>query len=609
MLNSLRTKVAVAFLLVALAPLGAGSVLAIRACERLIVGLLSSQLDNLAAEKQELLERWMSERRADLELAGDSAQLRGMAADQIGPFLRLLQEKYKVYKQFTVAAADGRIVYATDGATGSVAQQAWHRTAIEGQDYLSEVRLAPDGQEAVFHLATAIRDLQRKPIGTLCAEVSTRSIAARVLRVSLGKTGECYLVDRTGMFLAHQHPRRILKETIAQSGSFAHIFQSAELGTIYTDYRGIAVLGASRAVQGTPWFVVVEQDRDEAFEGADRLARAMWIGLLATACVAIGLSWAVASYVVGPIRRLRDAATILAHGEYEHAAVDAQTTRTDEIGALAAAFREMAGDLGRLHAGLRQRLGLTEEQLRLSDARLQETIAAAARSEHLAALGGLAAGMAHEIRTPLASLKLFLQAIAEEFAAPEQTEDLRIALRQVRRIETTINHFLDFARPREPQRTEVDFFRLIDDAISVVRPRANHQRIEVDAVVAAGLPAVQGDVRQLTESLVNLLANAVDAMPGGGRLTIVVDAERGRGVRIEVSDTGAGIAAEDIPRLFQPFFTTKPSGSGLGLAIVRSTIERHGGQVAVASQPGQGTRFTIYLPIYLPMPEQPAAIA
>jgi len=603
--RSLQARVALVFLAVALVPLAAGSVLAIRACEWLIVGLVSNQLDNLAAEKRELLERWMSERRADLEMAADSAQLCSMQAGQIEPFLRSLQEKYKVYKQFTVAGADGRMVYASVPAAGPVAAEPWYQAAMEGKNYQSEVRLAPDGQEAVFHLATIIHGPGQQRLGALCAEVSTRSIVARVLRVALGKTGECYLVDRSGTFLAHQHPQRILRETIAQSGSFAHIFQSAQPGTIYTDYRGIAVLGASRAVEGTPWFVVVEQDRDEAFEGAERLARSMWIGLAVTACVAIGLSWAVASYVVGPIRRLRDAAVVLARGEYEHALADAQTTRSDEIGSLAAAFREMAGELGRLHAGLRQRLGLTEEQLRLSDAKLQETIAAAARSEHMAALGGLAAGMAHEIRTPLASLKLFMQSISEEAAAPEQTEDLQIAMRQVRRIETTINHFLDFARPREPQRTEVDFCRLVDDALAVVRPRANHQGVRVETAVGYGLPCVRGDVRQLTESVVNLLANAIEAMPGGGRLTIAVAAEieregqvAGSGVRIEISDTGPGIAAEDLPRLFQPFFTTKPTGSGLGLAIVRTTIERHGGQVSVASQSGQGTRFTIFLPTH-----------
>lgn len=603
LLRSLRTRVAIVFLLVALVPLGAGSVLAIRACKGSIVGLVSSQLDNLAAEKQELLERWMSERRADLEMAADSALLRGMKAAEIGPFLSLLQEKYKVYKRFTVAGPEGKIVYAGAGDTRPVAGLAWYQTTMGGKDYLSEVSLAPDGQEAVFQLATPVRDEKHRTVGTLCAEVSTRSIVARVLRVSLGKTGECYLVDRSGTFLAHQHPRRILRDTIARSGSFAHIFQSSQPGTIYTDYRGIAVLGASRAVQGTPWFVVVEQDRDEAFEGADQLARAMWIGLAVTACMAIGLSWAVASYVVGPIRRLRDAAALVARGDYEHARVDAQTTRSDEIGACAAAFREMAGELSRLHAGLKQRLGLTEEQLRLSDARLQETIAAASRSEHLAALGRLAAGMAHEIRTPLASLKLFLQSTGEEIAAPEQAEDLQIALRQVRRIETTINHFLDFARPREPQRTEVDFARLVDEALSVVGPRANHQLVRMEVSIEPSLPPIQGDVRQLTESLVNLFANAVEAMPGGGTLAVTVTSEPGPsggagdgGVRIEVRDTGVGIAAEDVPRLFQPFFTTKPSGSGLGLAIVRSTIERHGGQVIVASEPGQGTRFTIHLP-------------
>jgi signal transduction histidine kinase len=257
----------------------------------------------------------------------------------------------------------------------------------------------------------------------------------------------------------------------------------------------------------------------------------------------------------------------------------------------------MAGDLGRLHAGLKQRLGLTEEQLRVSDAKLQDTLAAAARSEHLAALGGLAAGMAHEIRTPLASLKLFMQSIAEETAAPEQAEDLQIALRQVQRIETTIHHFLDFARPREAQHTEVDFARLVEDAMAVVHPRANHQRVQLEATIGGRLPTVRGDVRQLTEAVVNLLANAIEAMPNGGRTSLDVTADADEhGVRIEIADTGAGIAAEDLPRLFEPFFTTKPSGSGLGLAIVRSTIERHGGQVSVTSQPGQGTRFTIHIP-------------
>lgn len=595
-LKNLQSKVAIIFLLVALVPLGAGSLLALRTAHRLIVSLVSNQLDNLAAEKQELLDRWMAERRADLEMAARSAPLRSMQASQIGPFLAIMQEKYRVYKRFRVAGADGRIEYASDGQAGDARDEVWYQAARRGEYYLSDVHLAPDGQEAVFEIATAIGGPEGGVLGVLSAQVSTGAIAARVLRVALGKTGECYLVDRTGRFLAHQHPRRILRENIAQSGSFAHLFQSSQPGTVYTDYRGIAVLGASRPVTNTPWYVVVEQDRDEAFQSADRLARWVWIGLALTACVAIGLSWGVAWYVVGPIRRLRDAAEELAQGDYEHALADARTRRTDEIGTLYMAFSEMAGQLWRLHARLAERIDTTEQQLRVTDARLQETIAAAARSEHLAALGQLAAGMAHEIRTPLASLKLFLQSVGEEAVGPEQAEDLQIASRQVRRIETTINHFLDFARPQEPQRTAVDFEKLVDEALSVVRPRANHEHVEIAVEVRGPLPAVRGDVRQLGECLVNLLVNAIEAMPGGGRVELTAAADGGAGVRIVVADNGPGIAPDDLARLFQPFFTTKPAGSGLGLAIVQSTIDRHGGRIEVESRLGQGTRFVVHLP-------------
>jgi signal transduction histidine kinase len=214
-----------------------------------------------------------------------------------------------------------------------------------------------------------------------------------------------------------------------------------------------------------------------------------------------------------------------------------------------------------------------------------------------------AAGVAHEIRTPLTSLKLYLQSVQDE-AAPtrEQAEDLDVAMRQVRRIETTINHFLDFARPREPSMSQLDFAGLVDDALVVVEPRARQQEVEVERSIAARLPSVEGDARQLGEALVNLLVNALEAMPEGGRLAIAVarDAEEPGAAdrpwtRIDVTDTGPGIRTADLDRLFEPFFTTKASGSGLGLAIVQGVVERHGGRVKVHTTPGAGTTFSIYL--------------
>jgi signal transduction histidine kinase len=319
---------------------------------------------------------------------------------------------------------------------------------------------------------------------------------------------------------------------------------------------------------------------------------------------AIVLSWVMASHVTSPIRALSAAAEALSRGDFQDALAERPVRRSDEIGALDAAFRHMAGQLSDRHARLQQRIGLTEEELRKSEDKLRKSIEGAARSERLVSLGRLASGVAHEVRTPLTSLKLYLQSLREDLAgSKEQTEDFEVAMRQVRRMESTINHFLDFARPREPALADVDLERLVEDALVVVQPRANEQDVEVVRSVAPDLPTLRGDVRQLGEALVNLLVNALDVMPDGGRLTISVAphqeepaADDRRWLRIDVADTGPGIREVDMERLFEPFFTTKAAGSGLGLAIVQGTVERHGGKVKVQSRVDEGTTFSMLLP-------------
>ena len=420
----------------------------------------------------------------------------------------------------------------------------------------------------------------------------------------MGESGECYLVDQSGTFLAHKEPERIFKENIAQSESFTFALEDQRPRTAYTDYRGIEVLGASRNVAGTQWYVVVEQDRDEAFAGVFRLRRRIYLIVAATVAGAVGLSWLSAYYVTAPIRALSSAADGVARGDYEGAFQETRTTRRDEIGALYIAFQNMADQLKDRHVKLETRMGLTETELRKVEAELKGTLEAAARSERLAAVGRLAAGVAHEIRTPLTSLKLFLQSVQEDIVIlPEQREDYQIAMRQVGRIETTINHFLDFARPQQPVFGDLDVVALIGDALEVVQPRANQQEVRVHKHIAPALPLVEGDSQQLGEALVNLMVNALEAMPDGGELTISVECEASLGdsarsawLRIDVADTGSGIRQEDLERLFEPFFTTKATGSGLGLTILRETVERHGGTVDVDTRIGNGTTFSLRLP-------------
>ena len=605
-LNNLQLKVTVAFLLVSLVPVVTASIFSVRTANNVIESIVQNQLENVAAEKQALLQRWIEERKADMEVLAGSSAVKEMHSAEVAPYFELVSDQYGVYRRFIITDPDGKVVYDSEGTSdASCAGEVWYQRAISGQPYMSEIELAATEQESIFRLATPIRGPAGRVQGVLCATVSTQAIAANVLRVELGESGECYLVDKAGTFLAHKNPQRILHENIAQSGSFMHIFDSAEGQPVYEDYRGIQVLGASRSLKGIDWHVVVEQDRDEAFADSDRLQRNICIVIALTVVGAVGFSALLAWYVASPIRTLSETARTLARGDFENALLDTRTTRRDEIGALYAAFEHMADQLKDRHARLETRVGLTEVELQKVEAELKGTLEAAARSERFAALGRLASGVAHEIRTPLTSLKLFLQSVQEDIAvSPEQNEDYRIAMRQVTRIENTINHFLDFARPQEPVLADLDFVQLVDDVLEVIRPRASQQEVEIRESIAAELPRVPGDTRQMGEVLVNLLVNALDAMPDGGRLTISIAAEvtqpgaiGSTWLRMDVSDTGPGIPAEDLDHLFEPFFTTKAAGSGLGLAIIKGTVERHCGTVQVNTQFGAGTTFSVRLPV------------
>lgn len=606
--GNLQIKVTWIFLLLSLVPLGTVSVFAIRTANEVIASIMQNQLENVADEKQTLLERWLAERRADVQVLAGSPTVRRMDPSEAAPFLSLVEAQYGVYRRFILRDEEGALVF--DSRPPLDAEKAYRRAEREeslasGVPAMSRIELAADGRESVFSLAVGIRDEADRLRGSLCAVISTESVLKRVLRVRLGATGECYLVDKHGTFLAHKSPERILRESIAESGSFANLADGSRKGGVYTDYRGVEVLGASRPVSGTDWFLVVEQDRDEAFATAHLLERNVWIVIALTVVVAIALSALLAWYVASPIRKLSEAARILSQGEFEKALVDLETGRRDEIGALCTAFRHMADQLKDRQSLLETRVGWTVAELEKTDAKLRGTIEAAERSERLAALGRLASGVAHEIRTPLTSLKLFLQSIQEDVAIScEMSEDHQVAMRQIARIERTINHFLDFARPQDPVLKDLDFAELIEDVLEVIRPRANQQDVEILKDVAAELPRFRGDGRQLAEGILNLLVNALDAMPEGGKLSIAVapgempeGASAGASIRIEVSDTGPGIDEKDLDRLFEPFFTTKAAGSGLGLTILKGTIERHAGTIAVHTEPGAGTRFSICLPV------------
>jgi hypothetical protein len=252
------------------------------------------------------------------------------------------------------------------------------------------------------------------------------------------------------------------------------------------------------------------------------------------------------------------------------------------------------GDLGRDFNDMVAQLKATREEIN----RLHQT--QMSRAEHFATLGELAAGLAHEIRNPLAGiagvLDIASRDIPESSPAHDVMEDAKKEAVQINRILTEL---LDTARPKPPQFRVTDIIGTAEHAVMFARQQAVTKRITIEFEVKDGLPPVEHDPGQINQVLLNLLLNAIQSMdkPGTIRVTLAHD-EDDDAVTITVADQGKGIAPEHLPNIFRPFFTTKGHGTGLGLSLARRMVESHCGSIKVESQLGQGSQFRVELPIH-----------
>src|SRR5689334_6631962 len=279
-----------------------------------------------------------------------------------------------------------------------------------------------------------------------------------------------------------------------------------------------------------------------------------------------------------PIKELAVAARNVAAGNF---AVQVATKRRDEMGTLATAFNEMTAKLGRARE--------LETQLH--------------QAEKGAVVGRLAAAIAHEIRNPLNYINLTLDHLRSSFAPDDpakRTTFVRLTDQlktEVARINRHITDFLKYSRPSKLELQDLDIRDEAEDALRLVEGRATECGIDTGIVQEGTLPHVMGDRESLRSVFTNLVINAVEAIDGaGGSVSIKLSNTDQNSVKVEVIDTGHGIAADDISKVFEPYFSTKETGTGLGLAIVKKAIDDHGGTISVASKEGSGTTFTIILP-------------
>ncbi|HTZ41276.1 MAG TPA: ATP-binding protein, partial [Syntrophales bacterium] len=220
------------------------------------------------------------------------------------------------------------------------------------------------------------------------------------------------------------------------------------------------------------------------------------------------------------------------------------------------------------------------------------------RSQRLAAVGSLAAGVAHEIRNPLSSLKGFATYFRQRYG--EVPDDLKVAdimIQEVDRLNRVITELLEFSRPLELKRKATDLAALVRHTSVTLEGQMREKKISVRTELPPDLPMASIDPDRMTQVLFNLFLNALAAMEAGGVLKVGVALQDDRTLLISIVDTGTGIRREDLGRVFDPYFTTKPSGTGLGLAIVHRIVEAHGGEIRLESELGRGTTVTLLLPI------------
>ncbi len=238
------------------------------------------------------------------------------------------------------------------------------------------------------------------------------------------------------------------------------------------------------------------------------------------------------------------------------------------------------------------------QQLEATTRQLQESFEQVKRADRLSAVGQLAASLAHEIRNPLGSIEGATNIIRSPATSEEIREgSLNVIQKECQRLNRLLTNLLDFARPRQPEFRSVDLPRLIDSIFALVGLNAQHQHITLKKTILSSPAFLESDPEQLKQVLLNLVINAIQAMPGGGEIEVGVDQRDGEAI-ISVKDQGTGIAEENVDRIFDPFFTTKEAGTGLGLSVAHQVITQHGGHIQAEHNPDRGMTFSISLPVH-----------
>jgi len=302
--------------------------------------------------------------------------------------------------------------------------------------------------------------------------------------------------------------------------------------------------------------------------------------------------------IINPLQKMVVATQEIAKGDLSHK-VEVQSK--DEIGTLADSFNQMTENLKIANQKLIEWGKTLEKKVEERTKELTEMQAHLIQSEKLASLGKLAAGIAHEINNPLGGILIYSHLLLEETNKNSpHYENLKKIVKETSRCKDIVKGLLEFARPKEPETSQVDINDIVESSLVIMESQALFQNIKIKKSYAKDLPRIVADGAQLQQVFMNIILNAAEAMDGKGVLTLSTSLDGDRThIEVKFSDTGHGIKEEDKGRLFEPFFTTKEvgKGTGLGLAISYSIVQKHNGTIQVESEVGKGSSFVVIIPV------------
>ncbi len=579
--HKLITKLLISHILLASIPLIITGVVLIHTVQQAVENTVKERNTELARNLARITQTRIENAEKTLEF--NAQNILNTLKTRLGQDLLIneMVSNFPLFSAIKILDDSGRIVISTVAIEDSerYCRESFVRQLKQGEDYRSDVYLT-EYQLPVIDLAEPIRFYNEND-RILLAEVNLKEMWDLVDSSTVGNYGEAFVFDKNGRYIAHSDPRKVyLKELFREEQIIEDVKNNLDNHRIYVNRDGIKMIAAYVALPKMGWGVVIQQPLQEAFEISGKMKMQIFWFVGISIIISSLIAYIFTRHIVTPVNQLVSGMDKFSAGDLRYRI---PPLGADEVSMLAERFNEMA-----------EKLTMVQEKLK--------------RSERLETISKMASVLSHEIRNPLNAMVVNMQVMERELNRPKSNIDklchyIGIVASEIQRVDDLVNNFLMVARPPKLDLQIGRIDQIIDDIIISQQAEALQSGIRINRQYNLKDYYLLIDGKKIRQVLLNILINAVQAMPGGGNVTIELEPlntvekdDQLEWIVIRFHDTGKGIPKEQLGQIFDFYYSTKAIGTGVGLSVARQIVEEHGGRIEVESKFGKGSTFSIFLP-------------